>query len=105
VLAQELAYQRVRIFDSSPLWEDPFVHLALAAERTEPIGLATVVLIPTHRSVLTMASSIATIVRVSGRRVRACFGTGFTARFAFGQRPMSLKALAEYVPRCAISER
>jgi alkanesulfonate monooxygenase SsuD/methylene tetrahydromethanopterin reductase-like flavin-dependent oxidoreductase (luciferase family) len=30
VLAEELGYARVWIFDSAPLWEDPFVHLALA---------------------------------------------------------------------------
>ena len=36
VLAEELGYARVWIFDSAPLWEDPFVHLALAAERTTP---------------------------------------------------------------------
>ena len=34
VLAEELGYARAWIFDSAPLWEDPFVHLALAAERT-----------------------------------------------------------------------
>jgi len=97
VLAEELGYRRVWIFDSSPLWEDPFVHLAMAAQRTERIGLATAVLIATQRSVLTMASSIATVARVSGGRFRACFGTGFTAQLAAGQRPMTLDALAEYV--------
>ena len=29
VLAEQLGYARVWIFDSAPLWEDPFVHLAL----------------------------------------------------------------------------
>jgi hypothetical protein len=40
VLAETVGYVRVWIFDSAPLWEDPFVHLALAAERTARIGLA-----------------------------------------------------------------
>ncbi|MCU1367993.1 MAG: Luciferase-like, subgroup, partial [Ilumatobacteraceae bacterium] len=97
VLAEELGYTRVWIFDSAPLWEDVFVHLALAAERTERIGLATAVLIPAQRSVMTMASGIATVARISDGRFRACFGTGFTARFAVGQRPMTMDALAEYV--------
>ncbi len=97
VLAEELGYARVWIYDSSPLWEDPFVHLALAAERTEHIGLGTAVLIPTQRSVTTMASAIATIARISGGRFRACFGTGFTARLAVGQPPMTLDALSDYV--------
>ena len=39
VLAETLGYSRVWIYDSAPLWEDPFVHLALAAERTERIEI------------------------------------------------------------------
>ena len=66
VLAEELGYARVWIFDSAPLWEDPFVHLALAAMRTARIGLGTAVLVPSQRSVMTMASGIATIARISG---------------------------------------
>ena len=95
-MAEELGYTRAWIFDSAPLWEDPFAHLALAAERTTRIGLGTAVLIPDQRSVMTMASGIATIARISGGRFRACFGTGFTSRFAIGQRPMTISALAEY---------
>jgi 5,10-methylenetetrahydromethanopterin reductase len=99
VLAEDLGYARVWIFDSAPLWEDPFAHLALATSRTARIGLATAVLIPSQRSVMTMASGIATIARLSGGRFRACFGTGFTARMAMGQRPITLDALFEYVGR------
>jgi 5,10-methylenetetrahydromethanopterin reductase len=55
VLAEELGYARVWIFDSAPLWEDPFAHLALAAVRTTRIGLATAVHTPSQRSVMTMA--------------------------------------------------
>jgi 5,10-methylenetetrahydromethanopterin reductase len=97
VLAEELGYARVWIFDSAPLWEDPFVHLALAASRTTRIGLATAVLIPSQRSVMTMASGIATIARLSGNRFRACFGTGNTAHATLGQAPMTLSALFDYV--------
>jgi len=97
VLAEQLGYARVWIFDSAPLWEDPFAHLALAAARTSQIGLATAVLIPTQRSVMAMASGIATIHRLSDGRFRACFGTGYTARMAIGQRAMPLDALFEYV--------
>ena len=97
VLAEELGYARVWIFDSAPLWEDPFVHLALAASRTTRIGLATAVLIPSQRSVMAMASGIATIARLSGNRFRACFGTGNTAHAMLGQAPMTLSALFDYV--------
>ncbi len=97
MLAENLGYSRVWIYDSAPLWEDSFVHLALAAERTRRIGLATAVLIPTQRSVMAMASALATVSRISEGRVRACFGTGFTARLAMGQRAMTLGDLVEYV--------
>jgi 5,10-methylenetetrahydromethanopterin reductase len=97
VLAEELGYARVWIFDSAPLWEDPFVHLALAATRTSRIGLATAVLIPSHRSAMSMASGIATIARLAPGRFRACFGTGYTARMAMGQRAMPLDDLIRYV--------
>lgn len=97
VLAEELGYARVWIFDSAPFYEDPFVHLALAAQRTTRIGLATGVLIPSQRSVMTMASGIATIARLAPDRFRACFGTGGTARWTLGQRPLPLNDLFDYV--------
>jgi 5,10-methylenetetrahydromethanopterin reductase len=97
VLAEELGYARVWIFDSAPLWEDPLVHLALAASRTSSIGLATAVLIPAQRSAMAMASGIATIARLAQDRFRACFGTGYTARLALGQRAMPLGDLIDYV--------
>ena len=97
VLAEELGYARVWIFDSAAMWEVPFVLLALAASRTTRIGLATAVLIPSQRSVMTMASSIATIARLSDNRFRACFGTGGNAHWAMGQPPMALSALFAYV--------
>ena len=62
------------------LWEDPFVHLALAAERTSRIGLGTAVPIPHERSEMALAAAIATIARLSAGRFRACFGIGGTAR-------------------------
>ncbi|MET9992729.1 LLM class flavin-dependent oxidoreductase [Streptomyces mutabilis] len=97
VLAEQLGYHRVWIYDSAPLWEDPFVHLALAARRTTRIGLATAVLIPDQRSEMAMASAVATVARLSQGRFRACFGTGFTSRLAMGRRPMTLARLGAYV--------
>ena len=96
-LAETLGYARVWIFESAPLWEDPFVHLALAAARTSRIDLSTAVLIPTQRSVVAMASAIASIARLAEGRFSACFGTGFTARKVLGQRPMPLDDLFSYV--------
>lgn len=95
-LAEEIGYTRAWIFDSAPLWEDSLVHLALAAERTSRIGLGTAVLVPDQRSPMAMASGIATIARISGGRFRACFGTGFTSRYALGRKPLPLDDLGRY---------
>ena len=97
VVAETLGYSRVWVFGSASLWEDPFVHLALAAERTSRIGLGTAVLIPHERSEMAMASAIATIARLSDGRFRACFGTGASARRTMGQRPLTLRYLKTYV--------
>lgn len=97
LLAEELGYSRVWIFDTASLWEDRFVHLALAAQNTSRIGLGTAVLIPHERSEMSMASAIATIARLSGGRFRAGFGTGGTARRTMGQRPITLRAMRDYV--------
>ena len=97
VVAETLGYSRVWVFGSASLWEDPFVHLALAAERTSRIGLGTAVLIPHERSEMAMASAIATIARLSDGRFRACFGTGASARRTMGQRPLTLGYLKNYV--------
>ncbi|MCX4767720.1 LLM class flavin-dependent oxidoreductase [Streptomyces sp. NBC_01275] len=97
VLAEQLGYRRAWIYDSAALWEDPFVHLALAAERTSRIDLGAAVLIPAQREVMATASAIATVARLSGGRFRPCFGTGFTARLTVGQSPMRLQALGDYV--------
>lgn len=99
VLAESLGYARVWIYDSAPLWEDPFIHLALAATRTSGIGLGTAVLVPSERTEMAMASSIAAITRLSAGRFRPCFGTGFTARKAMGQRALTLDELFGYVAR------
>lgn len=96
-LAESTGYSRVWIFDSAPLWEDPFIHLALAAQRTSRVCLGTAVLIPSERSEMSMASAIATVARISGGRFRACFGTGGTARRTMGQRALTLRSLRNYV--------
>jgi len=97
ILAEGVGYERVWLFDSAPLWEDVFVHLALVAQHTERIGLGTAVLVPTQRQVMTMASAIATIERLAPGRLICGFGTGYTARQCLGQRPMPIEELRTYL--------
>lgn len=97
VLAEQLGYSRLWLFDSAPLWEDTFIHLALAAQRTTRIGLATAVLTPGQRSAITTASAIATVARLAPGRLRCAFGTGFTARIAAGEQPVPLGVLRTHM--------
>ncbi len=94
--AEALGYDRVWLYDSAALYEDIWIHMARIAEGTQRIGLGTAVLVPNLRHVMTTASAIATIERLSPGRLACGFGTGYTARMVLGQRPLTWKATREY---------
>lgn len=94
--AEALGYSRAWLYDSPALYGDVWMHLALAAQRTERIGLGTAVLIPSLRHVLVTASAIGTLEQLAPGRVAIAIGTGFTGRMALGQRPMPWRAVERY---------
>jgi 5,10-methylenetetrahydromethanopterin reductase len=97
-IAEELGYTRAFFYDSPALYPDVWVQLCRAAERTERIGLAPGVLIPSLRHPLVTASAIGTLVSLAGReRVTVAVGSGFTGRLAMGQRPIPWSDVARYV--------
>ena len=91
VLAEELGYERVWIYDSPALYHDVWVTLARIAERTERIGIGPGVLVPHLRHPMTQAAAIATLDELAPRRLAVAFGAGFTGRLAMGQRMLSRK--------------
>jgi 5,10-methylenetetrahydromethanopterin reductase len=97
VRAEALGYDRVWMYDSAALYEDLWIHLALAAEATERIGLGTAVLVPNLRHVMTTASAIATIDRLAPGRLACAVGTGYTARKVLGQNALTWKFVRRYV--------
>jgi 5,10-methylenetetrahydromethanopterin reductase len=97
VLAEELGYRRAWCYDSPALYPDVWVTLALAAVRTQRIGLGPGVLIPSLRHVLTNASAIATLEHLAPGRVVVGIGSGFTGRRALGQRPLSWSFVRSYI--------
>lgn len=99
VEAEALGYHRAWLYDSPALYGDIWMHLALAAEHTERIGLGTAVLIPSLRHVLVTASAIGTLEALAPGRVAVALGTGFTGRMVLGQRPMRWHDVEEYVRR------
>ncbi len=95
--AEQLGYSRAWIYDTPALQLDVWMTLALAAVRTERIGLGPGVLIPSNRHVLVTASAIAHLESLAAGRTAYAFGTGFTGRHALGQRPLRWEEVASYV--------
>ena len=81
-LAEELGYERAWLYDTPQQSPDVWMMLALAAERTERIGLGPGVLVPTLRHPMVNAAATAALAALAPGRVVVGFGTGFTGRRA-----------------------
>jgi len=96
-LAEELGYRRVWLYDSAALYGDVWVALAELAAATARIGLGTAVLVPSFRHVLTTASAVASLEQRAPGRLAVAIGTGFTGRYALGQKPLPWSLVERYV--------
>ncbi len=85
-LAEDLGYRRAWFYDSAALYEDVWITIANVVQATERLDVATGVLVPNLRHVMTTASAIATIERMAPGRLMVGLGTGFTARMVLGQK-------------------
>lgn len=95
--AEQLGYRRAWLYDSSALYGDVWVHLALCAQQTERIELGPAVLVPGFRHPLTQASAIATLCTLAPGRVVVAVGTGFTGRYALGQAAHTWAETTDYI--------
>ncbi len=96
-LAEELGYDRAWLYDTPQQSPDVWMMLALAAERTERIGLGPGVLVPTLRNPMVNAAATAALVALAPDRVAVAFGTGFTGRRAMGYRAIPWAYMADYI--------
>jgi len=96
-LAEELGYRRVWLFDSPAIYEDVWMHLALCAKATERIGLGTAVLVPHTRHVMVTASAVATMQALAPGRLALGFGTGASACWFFGKKPLTWDYMLTYI--------
>ena len=96
-LAERLGYRRAWLYDSPALYPDVWMTLALAAERTDTIGLGPAVLVPSLRHPMVNAAATATLAAAAPGRVAVAIGSGFTGRMVLGQRPMRWADVAAYV--------
>ena len=95
--AEAWGYDFCWAFDSPMLRSNPFVLLALAAERTERIRLGVGVAVTGLREAPETANAIATVNLLAPGRTFLGLGTGNTAMRTLGRRPMRLAPFARYV--------
>ncbi|MEO8540186.1 MAG: LLM class flavin-dependent oxidoreductase [bacterium] len=97
VVAEQLGFHRAWLYDSPALYPDVWASLALAATRTNRIGLGPGVLIPSLRHPMTNAAAIAMLADMAPGRLAVAIGSGFTGRMTMGQKPLSWKFVRHYV--------
>lgn len=96
-IAEELGYARAWLHDTPQQSPDVWMMLALAAQRTQRIGLGPGVLVPSLRHPMVNASGAAALSAMAPGRVAVAFGTGFSGARAMGGKPASWTYLADYV--------
>ena len=95
--AEELGFSHAWFYDSQLLAPDVFISMALAAEHSSKIKLATGVVIPSNRIAPVCADALATLNKLAAGRIIFGVGTGFTGRNTMGMGPMKLSAMREYI--------
>ena len=96
-LAEQLGYDRAWVYDTPQQSPDVWMTLALAAERTERIGLGPGVLVPSLRHPMVNAAATATLAALAPGRTAVAFGTGFTGRRAMGYRAITWAFMERYI--------
>src|SRR5215217_9496588 len=96
-IAEELGYDRAWLYDTPQQSTDVWVTLALAAERTQRIGLGPGVLVPSLRHPMVNAAATATLAALAPGRVQVAFGTGFSGRRAMGYRGITWAFMSDYI--------
>ena len=96
-LAERLGYERAWLFDTPQQSPDVWMVLALAAQRTESIGLGPGVLVPSLRHPMVNAAATQMLQSLAPGRVAVAFGTGFTGRAAMGLPPLTWSYMRSYV--------
>lgn len=100
VLAEDRGFTHCWFYDSQMIYSDIYACMALAADKTKRIKLATGVAIPSNRIAPVTAHSIATINLLAPGRAILGLGTGFTGRNTMGLPPVPLDTMRDYISMC-----
>jgi 5,10-methylenetetrahydromethanopterin reductase len=95
VVAEEAGFGGVWVADSQSVFRDAWATLALCADRTQKIQLATGVTNPITRHPAVLAGNIATLNELSGGRAILGMGRGESAVYNLGLKPATIQEWEE----------
>ncbi|KXX55886.1 LLM class flavin-dependent oxidoreductase [Rhodococcus sp. LB1] len=78
-IAEDLGYTATWCFYSPAIYADPWMMLALAAERTSRVNLGVCVVVPRFQHVMDVAVRIATLTALAPERTSVVVGSGFSS--------------------------
>ncbi len=94
---ENLGYDMVWVPDSQMIWGDCYAYLALAAERTSRIKLATGVAVAGTRAAPVIAHSIASVATLAPGRVSLGIGSGNSAYRFMNLKPLPIKKYGDEI--------
>lgn len=94
--AEQLGYDRIGVWDTSALYRDPWVVLAIIARETKRISIGPWVTNPLTRHPVVTAAAAASIDDLAPGRTYIGIGTGGTGVMHLGYKAAPLKQLEEY---------
>lgn len=97
VVAEELGYERVWVYDTPQNSPDVWMTLGLIADRTERVGIGPGVLVPSLRHPMVNAAGAAALAAMAPGRVAVSFGTGFSGRRAMGYGAITWAFMEQYI--------
>src|SRR5947208_8998046 len=95
-VAEDAGFSMLTTGDSQSLWADPFVTMAVAAERTTSPRIGVTVSNPMTRHPAVVASALVALQDLSGGRIVFGLSSGDSALRNIGLRPARLTELEEY---------
>jgi 5,10-methylenetetrahydromethanopterin reductase len=95
-VAERAGFDLLTTGDSQSLWADPFVSMAVAAQRTTRPRIGLTVSNPRTRHPAVVASSLVALQQLSGGRMVYGFSSGDSALRNIGVKPASVAEMGEF---------